>query len=270
MKESLAEAEKKQYKLAAEVNSNRESIKAAEKAVEQLKANINDDENAFTSKQKEFAEVGGVFKDLKEMDQQDCQAVLAAQEKYQKISSGLLQSEDGENATLEQQLITAKQNATEAQTQRKQCEMTLNHNKEQLRKKTIEWKNTGDEHKKYTKDLEDKEKDVKNLENELKKLNYEDGCVEQLKQQSRDLVNEIRALEDKVYSFESRYPQIRFEYQKPDPNFNPNSVKGTVCKLITVKDKKAAYALDIAAGGKVFEYFCINLLIRSVTNISKA
>ena len=264
LNESLAAAEKKQYKLSAEVKSNIESIKAAEKAVEQLKANINDDENTFKSKQKEFAEVGGVFKDLKEMDQQDCQAVLAAQEKYQKISSGLLQSEDGENTTLEQQLITAKQNATEAQTQRKQCEMTLNHNKEQLRKKSIEWKNTGDEHKKYAKDLEDKEKDVKNLENELKKLNYEDGCVEQLKQQRRDLVNEIRALEDKVYSFESRYPQIRFEYQKPDHNFNPNSVKGTVCKLITVKDKKAAYTLDIAAGGKLY-----NVIVDTETTSKK-
>ncbi|XP_076242761.1 structural maintenance of chromosomes 2 [Calliopsis andreniformis] len=252
LEKELQEAEKKQYKLAAEVNSNKESIKAAQKAVEQLRTNIGDDENAFTSKQKVFAKVEGLFTNLREMDEQDHQAVLVAQEKYQQISAGLLQNQDGENATLEQQLITAKQNATEAETERKQCTMTLNHNKEQLKKKQVELRNTGDEHKKYTKDLEDKQKDVKNLENELRKLNYEDGCVEQLTQQRRNLINEIRALEEKVDSIESRYPQIRFEYQKPDPNFNPKSVKGVVCKLITVKDKKAAYALDIAAGGKLY------------------
>lgn len=85
---------------------------------------------------------------LKETDEQDCKAVLFAQEKYQKISSGLLESQDGENATLEQQLINTKQSLSEAQTQRKQCEMTLNHNREQLKRKKIELKNTGDEYKK--------------------------------------------------------------------------------------------------------------------------
>ncbi|XP_043795262.1 structural maintenance of chromosomes protein 2 isoform X1 [Apis laboriosa] len=248
----LKEAEKKQCKLTAEFNSNEENIKAAKKAIEQLKINIADDENIFVTKQKEYAKVEDLFKMLKETDEQDCKAVLFAQEKYQKISSGLLESQDGENATLEQQLINTKQSLSEAQTQRKQCEMTLNHNREQLKRKKIELKNTGDEYKKYTKDLENKEKEVKNLENELKKLNYKDGYMEELKEQRYKLRNEILALEEEIDHFESKYPQIRFEYQKPDSNFNHNSVKGVVCKLITVKDKNAAYALDIAAGGKLY------------------
>ncbi|XP_016912074.1 structural maintenance of chromosomes protein 2 [Apis cerana] len=248
----LKEAEKKQCKLTAEFNSNEENIKAAKKTIEQLKINITDDENIFVAKQKEYAKVEDLFKMLKETDEQDCKAVLFAQEKYQKISSGLLESQDGENATLEQQLINTKQSLSEAQTQRKQCEMTLNHNREQLKRKKIELKNTGDEYKKYTKDLENKEKEVKNLENELKKLNYKDGYVEELKEQRCKLRNEILTLEEEIDHFESKYPQIRFEYQKPDSNFNHNSVKGVVCKLITVKDKNAAYALDIAAGGKLY------------------
>lgn len=186
------------------------------------------------------------------MDEQDCKAVLIAQEKYQKISSGLLQSQDGENATLEQQLITAKQNMTKAQTQHKQCEMMLHHCKEQLERKKTDMKNTGDQHNKYSEDLENKEKEMKNLENELKKLNYKDGCVEQLKEQRNVLRNEIRVLQEKADQFESQYPRIRFEYKKPEPNFDDRSVKGVVCKLITIEDKRAAYALDIAAGAKLY------------------
>nr|XP_031850032.1 structural maintenance of chromosomes protein 2 isoform X2 [Nomia melanderi] len=264
LEKELGEAEKKQYKLSAEVNSSKESNKAAKKAVEQLKTNIDDDEKAFKSKQEEYAKVEGLFKQLRETDQQDCNALRVAQEKYQKITSGLLESQDGENATLEQQLIAAKQAATEAQTEYKQCEMTLNHNREQLKRKKIDLKNTGNEYKKYTKDLEDKEKDLKNLENELKKLNYQDGTAEQLKQQRHTLKSEIRVLEEKVDYFESRHPQIRFEYQKPEPNFNSNSVKGVVCKLITVKDKRAAYALDIAAGGKLY-----NVIVDTETTSKK-
>ncbi|KAF3422211.1 hypothetical protein E2986_06985 [Frieseomelitta varia] len=264
LEKELKEAEKKEFKLAAEVNSSKEDTKTAKKAIEQLKANITDDENAFTSKQTEYSKVEELFKTLKETDEQDCKAVLLAQEKYQKISTGLLESQDGENATLEQQLISAKQNVIEAQTQHKQCEMTLNHNRKQLEKKKVDLKNTGDEYEKYTKDLENKEKEVKNLENELKKLNYEDGCIERLTEQKRTLRNEVLALEEEVDHFESRYPQIRFEYQKPGPNFDQNSVKGVVCKLITVKDKKAAYALDIVAGGKLY-----NVIVDTETTSKK-
>ncbi|XP_076291104.1 structural maintenance of chromosomes 2 isoform X2 [Lasioglossum baleicum] len=264
LEQELQEVEKKQCKLTAEVNSSKESMKAAVKAVEQLKINIKDDEITCASRQKEYAKVEGLFKQLKETDQQDCKAVEAAQEKYQKISSGLLESQDGENATLEQQLITAKQAASEAQTERKQCDMTLNHNREQLKRKKTDLKSTGDEYKKYTKDLEDKEKELKNMENQLKRLNYQDGTIEALKQQRHTLRNEIRALEEKVDYFESRHPQTRFEYQKPEPNFNPNSVKGVVCKLITVKDKRAAYALDIAAGGKLY-----NVIVDTETTSKK-
>ncbi|XP_029049101.1 structural maintenance of chromosomes protein 2 isoform X1 [Osmia bicornis bicornis] len=252
LEKELKDAEKIHCKLTAENNSNKESIKAAEKAVEQLKANIMEDENSLTLKQTEYAKVEGLFKNLKEMDEQDCNAVLIAQEKYQKVSSGLLQSEDGENATLEQQLITAKQNMTKAQTQHKQCEMTLHLCKERLEKKKTDMKNTGDQHKKYSKDLENKEKEVKNLENELKKLNYEDGYVEQLKEQRNVLRNEIRVLQEKADHFESQYPRIRFEYKKPEPNFDDRSVKGVVCKLMTIKDRRAAYALDIAAGARLY------------------
>ncbi|XP_076762636.1 structural maintenance of chromosomes 2 [Xylocopa sonorina] len=260
----LKETEKQQFKLTAEVNSSKEDIKATKKAIKQINLNIVDDENAFMLKQKEFAEVEALFKTLKENDEQDCRAVLLAQEKYQKISSGLLESKDGENATLEQQLISAKQSVTEAQTQLKQCEMSLNHNREQLMNKKVELKDTGDVYKKYVKDLEDKEKEVNNLENELKKLNYMDGSVEELRQQKHTLRNDIKVLEDELDRFESRYPQTRFDYQTPEPNFNHKSVKGVVCKLITIKDKKAAYALEIAAGGKLY-----NLIVDTETTSKK-
>jgi len=251
LEQDLQEYEKKQCKLSAETNSNKENIKRTKKTLEQIKINIMDDKNALASKEKELEKVGGLFQKLREMDQKDADAVLEAQQKYQKISTGLLESEDGENATLEQQLINVKQNIIQAQTELKQCEMTLNHNKQQLSKKQKDTCNTENEYKKYSVDLEKKNKELKNLENELQKLDYKDGYAEDLKHQKNTLMAEIRPLREKLDQFESRYPQTRFEYQKPEPNFNAKSVKGIVCKLINVKDKKAAYALEVAAGGKV-------------------
>lgn len=251
LEQELQEYEKKQHKLSAEMNSNKESIKVTKKTIDQIRINIADDKNALNLKEEELEKVGGLFQKLKEMDQKDTEALLKAQEKYQKISAGLLESEDGINATLEQQLISAKQSITQAQTEIKQCEMTLDHNRQQLKKKQNDMNNTNNEYKKYNMDLEKKEKELKNLENELQKLNYEDGYFENLKTQKNTLMAEIRPLREKLDQFESRYPQTKFEYQKPEPNFNAKSVKGIVCKLINLKDKTAAYALEIAAGGKV-------------------
>lgn len=251
LERELQEYEKKQCKLSAESNGNKENIKAAIKAMDQMKINIQDDKKALTLKEKELGNVGSLFQRLKEMDQKDAEAVLAAQQKYQQISSGLLESEDGENATLEQQLINAKQSMTQAQTELKQCEMALNHNRQQLNKKQKDMHNTENEYKKYSADLEMKEKELKNLGNELERLNYRDNHAEDLRRQRHTLIADIRSLREKIDQFESRHPQTRFEYRKPESNFNANSVKGTVCKLFNVKDKKTAYALEVAAGGKV-------------------
>ncbi|KMQ84023.1 structural maintenance of chromosomes protein 2 [Lasius niger] len=252
LEQELQEFEKKQYKFSAEINSNKENIKVAKKTMDQIKINIADDKNALVLKEKELDKVGGLFQKLKEMDQKDTEALLKAQEKYQKISAGLLESEDGKNATLEQQLINAKQSITQAQTELKQCEMTLNHNRQQLNKKQKDMHSTENEYKKYNMDLEKKEKELKNLENELQKLNYKDGYSEDLKNQRNTLMAEIRPLREKVDQFESRYSQTRFEYRNPESNFNAKSVKGIVCKLINLKDKSAAYALEVAAGGKLY------------------
>lgn len=259
LEQELQEYEKKQFKLSAEVNSNKENVKALKKTLEQIKINITDDKNALIVKEKELEKVGGFFQNLKEMCQKDTEAVLEAQEKYQKISAGLLESEDGENATLEQQLINAKQNVTQAQTELKQNEMILNHNRQQLNKKQKDMHNTENEYKKYNMDLEKKEKELKSLENEMQKLNYKDGYSEELKKQRSNLIAEIKPLREKIDQFESRYPHTRFQYQKPEPNFNANSVKGVVCKLINLKDKRAAYALEVASGGKVmfFSNLCL-------------
>lgn len=257
LEKELQEYEKKQHKLSAEINSNKESIKVTKKTIDQIKINIADDKNALTLKEEELEKVGGFFENLKEMDQKDTEALLKAQEKYQKISAGLLESEDGKNATLEQQLINAKQSITQAQTELKQCEMMLNHNKQQLSKKQKDMHSTENEYKKCNMDLEKKEKELKNLENELQKLNYKDGYFENLKNQRNSLMAEIKPLYEKLDQFELRYPQTKFEYQNPGSNFNEKSVKGIVCKLLNVKDKRAAYALEIAAGGKV-KYSLIN------------
>ena len=48
-----------------------------------------------------------------------------------------------------------------------------------------------------------------------------------------------------------RFPQIQFEYQDPSANFDHARVKGPVVRLLRVKEREAATALEVTAGGRV-------------------
>ncbi|KAF7995218.1 hypothetical protein HCN44_004690 [Aphidius gifuensis] len=204
-----------------------ENIKAEEKNIIQLKKNLTDDKTAYDDKKNELNNVGGLFEKLRKKNDEDAASVIAAQERLQKITAGLLETDTGENATLEQQLMNAKRNATTADTEVKQCEMGLKFSKEQLSLKQKETKTNDTDYQRDNKDLELKEKQLKTLTNELKKLNYEDGSLEILKDEKHLIIN-------------------------PSPNFNRDSVKGLVCTLLRLKDKKTAYALDVAAGNRLY------------------
>ncbi|XP_015189137.1 PREDICTED: structural maintenance of chromosomes protein 2 [Polistes dominula] len=251
LEDELKDVEKEQFKITAKFNGNKEDIKATEKTAEELKANINDEEETLLVKEKEFEKVGSLFKELKENDEKDSVALMAAQENYQKISSGLLQTENGENATLEQQLINAKQYVTQAQTELQQLQMNLDHAKTQLNTKLKDMRNTKDEYRKDSNVLEKKEEILKNLEDQLARINYKDR-LEELQAHKHTFNNEIRCLQDKIDLLEQQYPRLRFYYKKPDLNFKEDSVKGLVCTSLKIKNKNAAYALDLAAGAKLY------------------
>ena len=51
-----------------------------------------------------------------------------------------------------------------------------------------------------------------------------------------------------------RFPQIQFDYQDPTANFDRSRVKGPVVRLLRVKEREAATALEVTAGGRVSRY----------------
>lgn len=250
----LKAAENEEHKLSAESNSGKESIKAEAKLVEQLKINITEDEAALSLKEKELEKVGELFKNLKEAYERDSQHFAQAQERFEKVSSGLLVSEDGENATLEQQLMTAKQNLTKAKTEMKQCEMTIKHSKEQLAKKQSDMRSTDNQYKEDSQNLEKMERQLLEIEDRIQNLNYDQDGRNQLEERMRETARTIADRRGKIDNFEAQNPLLRLNYQDPEPNFDRRSVKGIVANLFSVKNQADASALEIAAGGRVSRF----------------
>ncbi|PSN36598.1 Structural maintenance of chromosomes protein 2 [Blattella germanica] len=240
-----------QYTKAEEIGGQtKDKLESAHNKIANIKQK---DEASLASKEGELKNVEGLFTKLKDTDKADAEALTAAQRKFQAVSAGLMASDDGADATLQDQLMAVKQEVAQAQTEAKQSQMQLQHCQTELNDKQQEMKQTATDYQKDKKNLENMEKELTKLQNELSQINYEDGHIERLQEERRKLVSEIRNLKEKVETFEAS-----FQYRDPERNFNRASVKGLVCKLFKMKDANGATALETAAGGRLFNVIVDN------------
>lgn len=75
--------------------------------------------------------------------------------------------------------------------------------------------------------------------------------MRELLDKRRILYKEIQNLQERIENFTARRPYTKFNYSDPETNFNKQSVKGVVCRLIKCCDNRNCLALETAAGGRV-------------------
>lgn len=248
----LKEKEKEHVMKCASQKNLKETLKAEEKKKQQLEKSLADDKKVMEKQKAEGDKLQGKFDAMRAQDQADGEALAAAERRLQAISSGMYSSGDGEDATLQEQLIKAKASITEAKTATKQAEMKLKHSREELKRKQQEMRSTAAQYEKDKSLLDRMEKQVTNLQSQLEGLDYDDSRVEELEGMQRNLNHDIVNLQEKVDRLESRYPQLNFSYKDPERNFDRSAVKGLVCKLFTLQDPSTATAIEVIAGGKLY------------------
>lgn len=252
LEKELKGKEKAEAEIIAQIKSHKDTLTTENKRKKQLEKSLKEDEQLLAQKESERSKTGSKFSSLKEAEAADAEAFAAAQRKYQAVSAGLLSSDDGADATLQEQLMSAKQAVSTASTEKKESEMELEHIKSELVKKE---KLLNENSKTYSRDvaaLAKMDKEVANIASELNQIQYEDGMNERLEEQRVELREKMRNTQQKAASLESRYPHLTFKYKDPIPNFDRNKVKGLVCRMFRVKDPKFAQALECAAGGKLY------------------
>ncbi|XP_043916286.1 structural maintenance of chromosomes protein 2 [Protopterus annectens] len=134
----------------------------------------------------------------------------------------------------------------------RQAQMKLKHAQQELKTKQAEVKKMDSGYKKDQDLFEAVKKSKEKLEAEMKKLNYEDGKEESLAEKRRVLSRDVNRLRETYETLMARFPNLRFEYKNPEKNWDSNRVKGLVASLITVKDVSTATALEVVAGGRLY------------------
>ncbi|XP_053685055.1 structural maintenance of chromosomes protein 2 [Sabethes cyaneus] len=246
----LSAESKKEATASAERNSTKDSIGVEQRKLKNLQKSIKDDEAALDKKEAEMQRTGDMFQSLKDANEADAKAFDDAQKRFEAVSAGLSTNEDGEAATLQDQLMAAKQKTAESATAIKQSEMELKHCQQLLKEKQGDMNSSDAAYLADKKLLTDTEKQIQKLSAELQNIDYEEGTIEQLQERKQVLSQEIRNLRGEL-DRKNAY-RWEFQYRDPEPNFDRSTVKGMVAKLVSLRDRKYALALGTAAGGSLY------------------
>ena len=207
---------------------------------------------------------------LVEIDQQiitDGEHVKQLQRRHEAVSTGTAVVEsssqmprgalqDDSRLTNKEKLDKYKEQRSEIATKIKQLQQRIDHSTGELKKLRAEQKSlTSKQGSSSTMkvDYDKKKSTLSQYENDLNKLKFD---VERLKQ----LRTEVRADDEKLARDQNRLQQMKrqnhqldFQFTNPTPNFDRTKhVHGLVATLFNIKDRKYAQALELAAGGKLF------------------
>ncbi|GAB6019809.1 Structural maintenance of chromosomes protein 2 [Chamberlinius hualienensis] len=258
LEEKLSIYEKNEVKLKSNFKNVQNSLKEEERKFESIEQQKSNEAVAIREKLEQLKSSTVQLEELKEVSAQDLETVATAESRLQAVIAGQSCGDDGPKATVVQQLMDAKMEIANAETELKQSEMKTKHWKEELKKKTEELKKTEKDHQKNASSIKPLENEIHNIQQELQKVNYTEGSAEDLESQCRNLKREAAELNEKYDAFLTRFQQLDFHYDDPAPNFDRSKVKGFVCEAVRLKDPSFATAIEVVAGGKLYNVMVDN------------
>lgn len=104
------------------------------------------------------------------------------------------------------------------------------------------------------KKFENSKQKVMTLQEQINGLNFSEAEFNALDQEKSDLEAAVTELEEQLDTLSTQLQgRLSFEYEDPVRGFDRSKVKGLVAKLVDVKDSKYATALEVVAGGRLFQ-----------------
>ncbi|KAJ6946566.1 structural maintenance of chromosomes protein 2-1 [Populus alba x Populus x berolinensis] len=175
-------------------------------------------------------------------------------ENYEKEYQGVLagKSSGDEEKCLEDQLGEAKVTVGNAETELKQLKTKINHCERELKEKTHQLMSKCEEAAAVQNELSARRKDVENAKSAMESLPYKEGQMEALQKDRASELELVQKLKDEIRELSAQLSNLQFTYRDPVRNFDRSKVKGVVAKLIKVKDRSTMTALEVTAGGKLF------------------
>ena len=239
-------------KASSEFEHREKQMKDLDKKIVQIEKTIKTEKSNLEKSQKslqmlsENVEAFQIKKDEAEKE------VEAAQNLVQAAKSGMYANEAGAAVSLHEQLNAANTEKSQASSEIELLERKLKQVKTDLTSKERELNNMtasgGDDEKKF----DYLKNEVKKIKAKMAKLGFDEDAFASLNTEARNLQIESNKLRSKIESWKAKDWRLQFSYRHPGGNFKDESVKGVLATLFNVKDKENQLAVEVAAGGKLF------------------
>ncbi|CAG5941191.1 unnamed protein product [Menidia menidia] len=280
MEDTLADVQRVDTKAQSALDLKKQNLKEETKKRKELVKSMEEDKKMLVVKEQEVSKLAEQLQTVQEEGQKDSAALEAAEQHFKAVSAGLSTNEDGEEATIAGQMMACKNDMSKADTEAKQAssglspflltprifansglhppssslqaQMTLKHAQAELKTKQAEVKKMDSGYKRDQDSLQAVRSSKEKLQADLNKLNYEDGKEESLLERRRQLSREAAQLKATHERLMSRFPNLRFDYKDPERGWERSKVKGLLANLITVSDVSYATALEVVAGGRLY------------------
>ncbi|XP_027355301.1 structural maintenance of chromosomes protein 2-2-like isoform X2 [Abrus precatorius] len=213
------------------------------KNIEELKQSVEDKASAVKK-----AEEGAA--DLKDRVDELSKSLEEHEKEYQGVLAG--KSSGNEEKCLEDQLSDAKVAVGSTETELKQLKAKISHCEKELKEKTNQLRSKREEAIAVENELNTRQKDVGSVRMELESLPYKEGEMEALQKERTTEMDCVQKWKDEIRNISAYLANVEFTYRDPVKNFDRSKVKGVVAKLIKVKDRSTMTALEVTAGGKLF------------------
>eukprot|EP00808_Paulinella_micropora_P020662 g57751.t1 len=247
----VTERSKELVKHTSHWQNQKDNLTADEKQLKQAEDALKELAAAIEAKKQERADKKDSLAELEKQHAELAAGVASMEGQL----LGMDMSGDGEKeqGTLASQLMAAQRTATEAKSAAQQGEVRKKHLSSELKTKQKQVKAAAKEHEKALKALSSNEEQIAQLEKELAKLPEANPAQERrLSDKIAQLEHQVSELRDERDRAAARLTILSFNYADPTPAFDRRKVKGLVARLVTVKESKAATALEVAAGGRLY------------------
>ncbi|XP_047983566.1 structural maintenance of chromosomes protein 2-1-like [Salvia hispanica] len=225
------------------LNTEKDNVAKIERNLQESKLAAEEKATAIKTAEDGAADLRKKFQELsKSLDEH--------QKEFQGVMAG--KSNGNDEKCLEDQLVDAKRAVGQSETELKQLQNQINHVEKELKEKKTQLASTSAKAAAIDNELNAKRKEVGIVEKELESLSYDETLMESLQKDRMFESETVQKLERRAREVSSRLGRVEFNYRDPEKNFDKSKVKGVVAKLIKVKDSSAVVALEVAAGGKLF------------------
>ncbi|XP_022736184.1 structural maintenance of chromosomes protein 2-2-like isoform X5 [Durio zibethinus] len=235
---------------ASVLNSKEDTLKGEKENAEKIIHNIEDLRQSIEDKAIAVQKSEEGAADLKKRVEDLSKSLEEHEREHQAVLAG--KSSDNEEKCLEDQLGDAKVAVGAAETELKQLKTKISHCEKELGEKTRQLMSKRVEAVDVENELNSRTKGVEKVKIELESLPCKEGQMEALQKDRASELELIQKLKDGVRDLLAQIANVQFTYCDPVKNFDRSKVKGVVAKLIKVKDSSTMTALEVTAGGKLF------------------